>query len=128
MCLFFLLRCARELTELIAREARSILDDQTDIDKSFHRTADEPTQKQTEKAAARKAQAAAKKTADGDDIIITLTTPNDVSCWYDTNGLRCANKLKINGVCKFSHLHGTCGMPLASGGYCLEKHKAADHK
>jgi hypothetical protein len=120
----------RDLNKIIRKDARSILDDQTDIHtSSFQRTA--PTATEAEKKAAAKTKAAARKPAatDDDDVTITLKQPNAVSCWYDTNGLRCANKIKdASGECKYKHLHGTCGMPLSGGGYCMEQHKAAEHK
>ena len=120
----------RDLTKLICKDARNILDDQTDIyASSFQRTA--PTATEAEKKATAKAKAAATKPANAqdDDVTISLKQPNAVSCWYDTNGLRCANKIKdASGECKYKHLHGTCGMPLSGGGYCMEQHKAAEHK
>jgi hypothetical protein len=61
-----------------------------------------------------------------DDVVIALHVPNDSSCWYWSNSLNCPNKQKVNGVCKYANKH-VCGMPLSSGGYCTEKHRAADH-
>jgi hypothetical protein len=111
-----------DLSRLISSDARSILDDQTDIDSSsFQRTA--PTDK--EKAAAKSAAA---KTQPDDRPPLALKIPNGSCCWHETNGLSCANKNKVNGVCKYAHLHGNCGMPLGNGNFCMEKHKAAEHK
>jgi hypothetical protein len=121
----------QDLSDLIRRDARSILEDETDIaGSSFHRSAATDPIEEKETTKKKKAAAAARKAAGAasDGIAITLTKPNDVCCWYETNGLACANKLKVNGVCKYAHLHGTCGMPLANGQYCLEQHKAIDHK
>ena len=124
----------QDLCQVIRADARTMLADQQDIhDSSFQRTTPAtpdastatPTLPAKTKAAARRAAKARK--GDDDDVTITLEKPNDVCCWYDTNGLQCANKLKVNGVCKYQHLHGTCGMPLSDGTFCLEKHKAADH-
>jgi hypothetical protein len=119
---------SRDLTKLIQREARSIMDDETDIHGSFHRSADTSTAERAAQSKADKAKAAAEKATSADDRApLPLKVPNSACCWYDTNGLKCPNKLKINGVCKYAHLHGTCGMPLADGSFCQQQHKAAEH-
>ena len=126
----------QDLCQVIRADARTMLADQQDIhDSSFQRTA--PTKDPatpatpTPSAKARKAAAKAKRSgatdASDDDVTISLLKPNSVCCWYETNGLQCANKIKVNGVCKYAHLHGTCGMPLSDGTFCLEQHKAVDH-
>jgi hypothetical protein len=56
-----------------------------------------------------------------------LKKPNDVSCWYWSNDFACKHKDE-NGKCRFEHLHGTCGVPLDGGGYCMENHKATEHR
>ena len=56
-----------------------------------------------------------------------LDKPNDKSCWFWTNNYTCKHK-GPDGKCKFEHLHGVCGMPLGNGKYCLEAHRATDHK
>ena len=58
---------------------------------------------------------------------LPLKMPNDSCCWYWANGLTCNKKWFVNGKCKFEDKHGTCGMPLPAGGFCLEKHKATEH-
>ena len=55
-----------------------------------------------------------------------LKKPNDVSCWFWTNGFTCKHKDE-DGKCRFEKLHGTCGMPLANGGYCMHNGRATEH-
>jgi hypothetical protein len=127
----------QDLSDLIRSGARSMLTDQQEIYEnsgSFQRSAPtDPDKAATaaETAKAKKAAAAAsgkKQYPDNQQVKIAFEGINPVCCWYWTNGLNCANKIKINGVCKYEALHGTCGMPDGKGGYCMETHKAVDHK
>jgi hypothetical protein len=128
----------QDLSDLIRSGARSMLTDQQEIYEnsgSFQRSAPtDPDKAATaaETAKAKKAAAAAasgkKQCPDNQQVKIAFEGINPVCCWYWTNGLNCANKIKINGVCKYEALHGTCGMPDGKGGYCMETHKAVDHK
>ena len=122
-----------ELDELIETKASGILSRQTDIlgvKKTLPPKQDEgdifretANQKKSRKAREKKEK---DKEDSGDRVALALEVPNDESCWYWTNGLNCPNKWKVNGVCKYDNKH-VCGMPLASGGYCTAKHKAAEH-
>jgi hypothetical protein len=125
----------QDMRVLIKTEARNIYLEQLDItNSSFQRSAPTETtdQAQAKAAAAKAKKAAAAAAKPGAPATgrnnIAFTEPNSVSCWYETNGLFCPNKNKVNGVCKYADLHGTCGMPLSNGNYCLEKHSALDHK
>jgi len=128
----------QDLTDVIKANARGMLTDQQEIydnSGSFQRSAPTDTDKAAtaaETAKAKKAAAAAaapdKKTYPANQHVkIAFEGINPVCCWYWTNGLNCANKIKINGVCKYAALHGTCGMPDGKGGYCMAEHKAVDH-
>ena len=124
---------SQDMTRLIKQEARSMMDDQQDIiNSSFQRTTPPtPAKTAAEKAASEKAKADKAKAARpaNTDVTIALETPNDACCWYWTNGLHCPNKLKdSSGKCKFTSLHGTCGMQLADGTFCKGKHKAIEHQ
>jgi hypothetical protein len=122
---------SKMLFKLVKKEGGSIMQEQTDIHSFQRSAAKETTEISADVAAARKAQAAsdrAKAAANSNLPPLPLVKPNSVSCWYHTNGLNCAAAIKVNGKCRYEHLHGTCGMPLPGGGFCLEKHKAADHK
>lgn len=118
---------AQDLNNLMRLEAHAFMRDQQDIyDCSFHRTApDANAPKSTQPPSQPSKPPAAKPEP---RARLALEIPNDFCYWYETNGLHCANKIKINGVCKYAHLHGTCGMPKPDGTYCQEKHKAAEHQ
>jgi hypothetical protein len=124
----------QDLVKLIRSEARNMLADQQEIyDSSFPRTAPTETDKaatgaRAETLKAKKAAAAAAKKNAADTSDIALEVPNNVSCWYWTNDLQCPNKFKdASGNCKYSALHGTCGMLLPDGKPCTGKHKATEH-
>ena len=116
---------AQDLTKLIKREARSIMDDQQDIHNSFQRSAPEDSSSKAEKKATAKAKADKDKTAEKSDL--PVNEPNEYCCWYYTNGLKCNKKFFVNDKCKYEHLHGICGKKLTDGTYCKEQHKATEH-
>jgi hypothetical protein len=115
----------QDLCNLMRLEAHAFMRDQQDIyDCSFHRTA--PDQNPPKLTQPPKSTPPVAKPDHKEPL--ALAVPNEHCCWYETNGLHCANKIKINGVCKYAHLHGTCGMPKPDGTYCLERHKATEHQ
>jgi hypothetical protein len=116
----------QDLNDVMRLEAHAFMRDQQDTyDSSFQRGLAPDPNPQTPKGTQPSKPPAAKPEH---RARLALEVPNDFCCWYETNGLHCANKIKINGVCKYAHLHGTCGMPKPDGTYCQEKHKAAEHQ
>ena len=115
------------LTDVLDSKAQGIIQHQLDIvgrsldsgKDIFRTTAAEKEKERRER----------QRTTDKDKYLapLPLKEPNDVSCWYFTNGLNCPAKQMVNGKCKYADKHNVCGMPKAGGGFCMEKHKATEH-